>query len=227
MRANRHGSDRARVLGAAAGLGACIACATPDHAAGVRAPAAASPHTRYQVGDRVEYHYSGAFTSAPVRLTETVIAQEGERLRIDVEVARGADLRRFAQVLTDTPENEKNNVVDALYELGAGAPVALDPQRDLLRVYEWTFIRPDGKATDVKTARCEETIAGRAYACTCRTGRNVWRGRPLRFETSECPEFLWTHGPSRFWDDATGADVLRVEVAAVSRESIAPAPLRP
>jgi hypothetical protein len=190
-------------------------------------PPTAAP-TRYRVGDRVEYTMSGEFSPSPVKLVETVVAKQDDRLRIDVEISRGADTRRFAQVLTDTPENEENNVLDALYELKPdGGAVALDPHADLMRVYEWTLIKPDGKASDVKSGRCDKAFTGSTYECACTTGRNVWHGRPVRFENAVCPDFLWTHGPARFWDEATGGDILRAEVTSASHVDVAPQPFDP
>ena len=98
--------------------------------------AAVEPRTRYRVGDFVVYRYSGAFTTAPVELREEVRAQEGERLRIDVTLARGSERSRWVQVLTDTPENQRNNVIDALYELVNEHAVRLDnvDNRDAFRL---------------------------------------------------------------------------------------------
>ena len=184
--------------------------------------------TRYRVGDHVEYQMTGEFSAAPVRLVETVVAQQDNRLRIDVEISRGEEKRSFAQVLTDTPENQENNVVDALYELGPdGTAKQLDPQRDLLRIYEWSIIKPDGKATEVKSSKCDKTITFRSYECVCTTGKNVWHGRPVRFENAVCPDFLWTHGPARFWDETSGADILRAEVSSASHVDVAPKPFEP
>lgn len=87
---------------------------------------------------------------------------------------------------------------------------------------------PEGRATDVVEAPCRRTIGGTDYACTCTTGANTWQGRAVRFEESRCDAFLWTHGPSRFWDAASGEDVHTTEVAAVGQDaSVAPAALLP
>ena len=47
------------------------------------------------------------------------------------------------------------------------------------------------------------------------------------FEDSECPEFLWTHGPSRFVDAATGEAILEVEVVEAGRADRPPLPFDP
>jgi len=205
-----------------------LACGPSARAPQPSSHSAPQNATRYRVGDRVEYHMTGEFSAAPVRLVETVVAQQDNRLRIDLEISRGDEKRSFAQVVSDTPENEENNVADALYELKPdGTAAQLDPRRDLMRVYEWTLIKPDGKATDVKTAKCQKTITDRTYECACTTGRNVWQGRPVRFENAVCADFLWTHGPARFWDEASGSDILRAEVTSSTHVDVAPQPFDP
>lgn len=200
-------------------------CATPtaiDEQAAPRAPdaaPAAAPSTRYRVGDFVVYRYSGAFSPVPVVLRELVRAQEGHRLRIDVTATRGAEELRWIQVLTDTPENQRNNVIDALYQVNDGTPVKLDnhDNRDAFRLYQWTLIMPEGRAVDVKQHACERSIGDVSYACTCTTGKNSWHGRALEFEEVECPDFLWTHAGGRFGDAASGEDVHRTEIIEVGR----------
>lgn len=192
--------------------------------------APAEPHTRYRAGDFIVYRYRGAFTPAPVELREEVRAQEGERLRIDVTLSTAGARSRWIQVLTDTPENQRDNVIDALYEVVDGRPVRLEnpDNRDAFRLYEKTLIMPEGRATDVREAHCQRAIGDRDYACTCTSGKNSWRGRAILFEVSRCEGFLWTHGPSRCWDAATGEDLHVTEVTAVGRDaSAAPAPLVP
>lgn len=183
-------------------------------------PPPGAPATRYRVGDFVEYRYRGTFTAAPVVFRETVRAQEGNRLRIDIVVTRGSEERRWVQILTDTPENQRNNVIDALYEWKDGRYVKLGGElmREAFRLYAWTILMPDGRATDVAQRACTQVIAGTSYACRCTTGKNALRGKALRFEDSVCPDFLWTHGPGFFVDAATGEDILRMEVGAAGRD---------
>lgn len=185
--------------------------------------------TRYRVGDTVTYRYSGAALCMPVFLRESVVAREGNRLRIDVTARRGAEVRSWVQLLTDTPENQRANRLDALYEEGPdGRLTRLEnaDNRDLYRLYEWTVVNPDGKASEVGTTPCERTV-GTTLACTCTRGRNAWQGRPVRFESAACPGFVWTHAGSRFWLDDTGEDVLRVEVVETARDRLEPKPLVP
>lgn len=187
------------------------ACATTEQNVSSSDPRATAPSTRYRQGDFIVYRYSGAFSSAPVTLREEVRAQEGNRLRIDVTATRGAEERRWIQVLTDTPENQRNNVIDALYELIDGKPVKLEHKdnRDAFRLYEWILVMPEGRATDLQQGPCERVLGGTRSACTCTTGKNSWPGRAIHFEEAECPDFLWTHADGRFWDPSSGEDVHR------------------
>lgn len=176
--------------------------------------------TRYQVGDYVVYRYSGAFTPAPVSLREVVLEREGDRLVIEVTATRASEQRRWLQVVTDTPENQRNNVVDELYEVVGGSKIRLENRDnlDLYRLYEWVVLQPDGKAAEVTTRRGEFSVSGKTFACEVSAGKNSWRGKQVRFEMQECPTFLWTHGPGRFWVDDTGEDIMRVEVVEAGRK---------
>jgi len=208
-------------------LGPSFGCAgaraidsTPSSPADASSTTPSLGATRYQVGDYVLYRYSGAFTPSPVTLRERIMKQEGNRLTIDVVVERGGEQRRWRQVVTDTPENEKNNVVDELYEIVDGAPRKLTNanNEDVFRLYAWTVFIPEQKARDVRVSRARASFGGQSFDCERTEGRNVWRGRPIRFEAFDCPDFVWTHGPARFWDEQNGTDVSRVEVVEFGRE---------
>ncbi|MCS6797121.1 MAG: hypothetical protein NZ898_01095 [Myxococcota bacterium] len=192
--------------------------------------AGAHPSTRYRVGDYVVYEYRGAWTTAPVILRERVTAREGNRLRIDVTAERGSEVRRWVQVVVDTPENQRNNVVDALYEARDDGFVRLpnEGNRDLFRLYEWVRFEPDGPATDVQTVSCERSFGGRIHACTCTRGRTRWNGRPVVLDQARCPDFLWTHGPGGFRDPTTGEEVFWIDVLESGRHADARAePMEP
>lgn len=77
--------------------------------------------TRYRKGDYVTYRYAGLFTPEPVELRERVVAQDGNRLTLDITATRGTQQLHWEQIVTDTPDNQRNNVVDALYEYVGGA----------------------------------------------------------------------------------------------------------
>jgi hypothetical protein len=198
-------------------VGACVAQQRTT-------PAFSIPSTRYRVGDYVVYRYDGIYSVQPVLFREEICAQEGNRLRIDIQVIRDQEQRRWIQVVTDTPENQRNNVIDALYEWQGDRLVRLanEGSRDLLRLYEWTILTPDGQATDVHNNPCVREIGGTRFACTCTSGRNTWRGKVIRFEVSRCPDFLWTNGPVRFWEEATGLSILNVNIVEFGHRPEAP-----
>lgn len=188
----------------------CGAAAAP-----VVAPKEAT--TRYRTGDYVVYRYAGVFTPEPVELRERIVEQHGDRLTIDVVATRGSEKRHWQQVVTDTPENERNNVVDELYEYVGGErhKLANPNNADLLRLYAWTVLTPDGKAEDVHTERAMLEVGHDNFTCERTSGKSRWHGRVLQFESFECPEFLWKHARVRFSDDSTGEEILRAEVADV------------
>ncbi len=171
--------------------------------------------TRYRKGDFVVYRYAGVYTPEPVELRERIVEQHGDRLTIDVTATRGTEQRHWQQVVTDTPENQKNNVVDELYEYAGSERRKLDnaSNADLLRLYAWTMLTPDGKAEDPHTERAMLEIGHDSFTCERTSGKSRWKGRLLKFESFECPQFLWKHARVRFSDEATGEEILRAEVA--------------
>jgi len=202
----------------------CACASTPP------APPVTAPTTRYQIGDYVVYRTSGTALPKPVIMREEIRAVEGNRLRIDVTLTRGKEQRRWVQIITDTPENEQNNILDALYEWHGGKWLQLrnEGNKDILRLAAWTLINPDGRMTDVTTLSCDRTFGGRHFSCTCAQGLNKLNGRVLKFEDSICPDFLWTKGPGGFLDAASGTPVHFMEVTEFGFDkAITPAPLRP
>lgn len=186
--------------------------------------------TKYRVGDFVAYEYIGDFSPEPVTLREQVMAQEGNRLRIDVTAQRGKEVRRWVQIVTDTPDNEKNNLVDALYEEKNGSYQALstDRNRELLRLYEWVLIDPDGEMSEVSSESCDVEMAGQHFACTCTEGVNRIKGRAVVALDTDCPDFLWTHGPGGFRDAENGDPVLEVDVVEFGHQpNVTPLPFDP
>jgi len=199
---------------------------------GLASCATSSPalRTKYRVGDYVVYRYQGPGLAEPVTLREEVSAQEGNRLRIDVTATRPAAERRWIQVLTDTPENQKANKLDALYEQvdGKWERLANEGNRDVYRLYDWTLFTPDAPASGIAKTECLRDILGHQQTCRCTRAQSVWKGAVLFFEDTECPDFLWTHGTQRFTDAANGEDVMRVDVIEQGRRAGAlPLPFEP
>jgi len=192
-------------------------------------PIAAPKSTLYRLGYFVVYQYGGPALAEPVSLREEVTAQEGDRLRLDVTATRKSGTRAWVQVLTDTPENQRKNVVDAVYEKVDGRFVKLENKknRDLYRLYEWTLFMPDKPMHDVTQESCREDVAGKRLVCTCTFGLTTFKGTSVRFKESECADFLWTHGPGDVWP-VVGEPVFFVEVVeAGRREDATPQPFEP
>lgn len=173
-------------------------------------PTAAQPHdpppptTRYTVGDYVVYEYTGSALEAPVRLEEQVLAVEGLRLTIRVEATRAGERRAWKQVVTDTPHNRNNNVVDELYEIVDGQERALDAtnQAELYRLYAWVVPPMQGEPTDVSKLTREVDVAGTPLQANCSTGQVTVAEQPARFTFCDAEAFLWTHA----WTEITHAE---------------------
>lgn len=182
-----------------------VACAHRPHAA--------TSSTRYRVGDFVVYRYSGTSLPGPVTLRERIVQQVGNRLEIEVRAERGQEKRDWVQVVIDTPTNQREDRIEALYEVADGKRTLLANEngRDLLRLYEWVLLVPDGKSTEKMRVSAPFSLLGRPLACETSSGRNTVKGSAVRIETIECPDFLWTHAFGRFVA-ADGSELFRVEV---------------
>jgi hypothetical protein len=199
----------ASVAGAGCAAGQSRPEATPDDGAS----------TRYRVGDRVVYQYRGSSLEAPVTLTEQIVAREGNRLEIEVTSVRGSERRQWVQVVTDTPENQRNNVIDELYEVldGQRQRLANEGNGDLLRLYGWTLPPLEGPLTPEVSEEVTVEIAGETYHCTREAGLASLAGRAARMVGHTCPGFLWTNGAATLIDIETGDLLWEVTVVEASR----------
>jgi len=157
---------------------------------------AEQPSSAYAVGDRVVYSYDGSFSERPVVLTEEVVAVEGLQLTITVSVTRGSDELHWIQVVTDTPDNRDNNVIDELYEVVDGERVRLanEGMTDIMRLYAWT-LPPCGPPVEPLSAETREVmIAGMQTSCTCERQRMQCDGQTSEMTSCDCPDFVWAHG---------------------------------
>ena len=180
------------------------------------------PTTRYREGDWVIYRFEGASDEPPVEMTERVISQRGNQLEVDVVMRRGDEERHWVQVVTDTPENQQNNVVDALYEVVDGERRQLPnvDNEDIIRLSSWIFAPIDGQTTPEGESAVELEIAGERHQCTRRTTRAVSSGRPARMIVHTCPSFLWTHGPGSLRDLETDEPIWTITVEAAGRDGV-------
>lgn len=176
-------------------------------------PVSEAPLTRYQVGDWVTYRYSGHFSEEPVTLREEIIEQKGPKLRIRITIERGGEKRRFDQVVTDTPENRENNVVDELYELDGDTPRKLEPSgKELVRLYAWTLPPCEGKQSGSEKEDRSLELAGARFECTCRGFEQTCRGQAHHGSSCDCPRFLWTHASGSLRSVEDDEELWRVEV---------------
>lgn len=184
------------------------------------AAATAKAISKYKKGDKVVYSYTGSFSAVPVKLTEEVLSvTAGNVLEIKVTAERGKAKRSWIQVVTDTPENQRNNLVDALFELDEhGQKKQLkDIRSELFRLYEWTLPAPmDTPPKDSKRTKEKVDILGTEYVCDVERGENKVGGKKVTFAFRQCPGFLWTKGPSELLT-ASGAPVWKVDVLSSTR----------
>lgn len=174
--------------------------------------------SKYSVGDCVTYLYTGSFTPAPVELTERVEEKHGNRLHIAVTARRGNEVRRWLQVVTDTPENQKAEKIDELYRLDGTARVRLANQdnQDVYEMYQWVVFSPQGRATGVTHGRSAFNIGDATFDCDHEHGVFVSPAGRRVFEFATCPDFVWTNGPAEIVDEETTEIIWRREVARVS-----------
>lgn len=201
---------------------AVLCCAPSSQRSATTRPE--SEMTRYREGDWVEYRYVGAASDPPVVMTERVIAQRGNQLEIEVVLRRGDEERHWIQVVTDTPENQQNNVVDELYEVvdGERRRLANEDNSDIYRLSSWIFGPIDGQTTPEGEASIELEFAGRLHHCQRRTTRATSSGRPARMITHSCSTFVWTHGPGTLIDLETSEALWRVTVEGAGNSASSP-----
>lgn len=155
--------------------------------------------SRYRVGDFVVYKYAGSFSPQAVVIREEVVAQEGNRLTILVEARRDTETRKWVQVVTDTPENQRAEKIDELYDLSGGGRIRLSNEnnQDIYRLYEWT-IPPLASRPSTVDNRSETIVFGNtSFACRVEIGRFGPDSQVREFHFSTCADFLWTNGPAR------------------------------
>ncbi|MBN8614953.1 MAG: hypothetical protein J0L92_30415 [Deltaproteobacteria bacterium] len=170
--------------------------------------------TRYRVGDYVVYRFSGSRFATPLLMREEVTDQDGDRLTIEVTVSQegGGIVRRWAQELIDTPENQAANRIEALCVFDGDA-CHDQPVETLPQLYADVVVSPDAPPTNVSESMETRPIGPLQLECSVRSGDTTIAGRPTRFEELRCPEFLWTNGNAAFVDVESGDFVVQVDIA--------------
>ncbi len=169
--------------------------------------------TRYRVGDYVVYRYSGSHVGEPILMREEITDQDEDHLTIEVTLTRNGEVvRHWAQEVIDTPENQAADRIESLCVF-EGTACHEQPVEMLPQLYADLQLSPDGAPTGVEQVTETRPVGPLQLACTVRRGDAAVGGRPVRFEASRCPEFLWTNAASAFLDASTGEFVLAVDVA--------------
>jgi hypothetical protein len=174
----------------------------------------AHPSTNYRVGDFVVYSYTGEALPKPVKLREEIVQHEGLRLEIQVEARRGNEVQRWIQVVTDTPENQANNVIDELYELNGSERRRLvnKDNRDVYRLYAWTLppsIKGRGEPTSFSRTI---SLEGHPVQADCQRIPVEAGEAPAIMETCTSPAFLWTNIQGRLYRESDNTTLWQVSV---------------
>jgi len=165
----------------------------------------ATPHaetatatTRYRVGDYVVYRYAGRLIGPePMHLMEEVIAQDGDRLVIEVTLTRGHDtVRAWRQTLVDTAENRASRYLEALCRIEGDTCTPLDDPSGAgsMAMYEGLSITPDAPATEVTESDVPLDVGGTEMTCHLRQSSITHEGDALTMKEYECAGLLWGHG---------------------------------
>lgn len=202
---------------------------TPDSAPAQAEPApqdhvsAASevPPTKYRKGDYVRYEYRGSALAHPVILDEMILSQEGNQLEIHVRATKKDDVRQWVQVVTDTPHNQANNVIDGLFEIVNGERVRLEniDNRDVYRLYEWTFpppFQPEGKPESI-TRSVDIDGSQQDAQCTTMKGKSATNTVVAVFCKSSA--FLWTNVYGQVISDPGGEVLWEMVVVKAGRDT--------
>ena len=196
------------------GLVCCIALSSCAATLQFRTAPVAHPWTQYRVGGFVVYSYTGEALPQPVTLRKEIVQRDGLRLHIQVESRRGSRVRRWVQVVTDTAENQANNVIDELYELigTERRRLANKDNRDVYRLYEWTF-PPSLKGRD-KTTPFSRTVSieNRPMSADCQRRPGAVGGTPAIMENCTSRAFLWTNISGRLYRESDNTTLWQVSV---------------
>lgn len=160
--------------------------------------------TRYRRGNSVYYRYGGLYRNGQLTLRETVLKQSGNHLEIEVQLDMGKEKRRWRQYITDNDFNRQNNIVDRLVEISSSGTMLelLNPQnRDLYRLYEGTYVRPDGLLLHRKEEKIKVEVCGKSYNAIKITGVQSINGKEYYYEEIKSSEFLWTNISGRYYID--------------------------
>ena len=175
-----------------------------------------------ETGDFIVYRYEGTQLPIPVILKERVTARTGRRLTIEVEARRAKDSLRWIQVVTDTPENRANNVVDELYEVVDGHRVRLanEGNRDLLRLYAW--VQPPHAEPWTPSLTLQRAVSlphGVTVQAECLRHFARIGDRFAAAEHCRSPDFAWWHIKLSYTDITNGEVLFAVRVTDMGHQA--------
>lgn len=191
----------------AAGLllsGTILLACRPPHQTAPSAPrptARVTHPTQFRAGEVVAYGFTGKAVPRPVMLREEIVGESPEGITLDVVIER-------EQQRADAEDRQH-------FQKTVNARTV-----DLYRFMTWNLlVGPEHPSVEKKTTE-EMDIGGQRLRCEVTNGSAKLRGRKIRFVTSECPGFLWTYGPARYWDEETNDTLLSIEIVETKRETL-------
>ncbi|OGS09200.1 MAG: hypothetical protein A2270_06470 [Elusimicrobia bacterium RIFOXYA12_FULL_51_18] len=174
----------------------------------------AVPETsKYEAGDYVIYKYYGSYRPEPVILTEKILSKTGNKLEILVDWKSGKEGRSWKQVVTDTPFNQKNSIIDKLVRIENGKETEL-PNKDnldLFKLYEGTYLMPQHSPRLINEEKKNLPVGNDNYLCRVRVYKTKVMGRHADMTVTDSEEFKWTNVSSSY-KDSRGGLIYAVEV---------------
>ena len=195
----------------AVGAVALCACSTVPH--GAPTPIC----SRYEVGDYVIYRTVQLRDGQEetIHLLERVDEKRCRKLVLHDWLVGAGEPREWKMFLTDTPENQANNIADKVMEKTSTGWVSVKTA-DLRRLFN-TGVDVDGQTKLVSKSEGRCRVVGRDYACTTKTTQGTVKGVPIVVTCRTSRKFLWANIGCEFKRVADGGHVFRMEVVETGR----------
>jgi hypothetical protein len=177
------------------------------------APAKAEPITR-EVGDYVVYRFSGTYRSAPITLTERVVAREEGVLVLDVVLEEGRKKHELRLRTSDAPETRGEILSVARMRKGALTPMNIADYESLMAK---TMLIADSNEALLGTEEISIALAGAKVPATQTSFRVKIDGRDATLRTVVSEKFPWGDVAGEITE---GSDVLyRAEIVTIGHET--------
>jgi hypothetical protein len=153
-----------------------------------------------------------------IHLLERVDEKHCRRIVLHDWLVRADERREWKMFLTDTPQNQANNVADGVTERTPTGWVTLKNQAnaDLRRLFD-TGVDVDGPTELVSKRELSCRVAKRSYSCTTKTTRGAVQGVPVIITCRTSSDFLWTNLGCEFVRMVDGKQIFRMEILDVGR----------